>query len=74
MRKKVIILSLGLFLSCGFMHAQEAQTNTTQTSAEKSQPYNRERSNYIRTYENEMKQGNYQAGTEAGVKAVALYY
>ena len=77
MNKKVLILSLGLFLSCGFMHAQEAQMSALQQRAEASLKDNKTadaRYHFIRAYEEYMNKGNYQAGTECGVKAVALYY
>ena len=77
MKKKVLILSLGLFLSCGMMHAQEAQMSALQQRAETSLKDNKTadaRYHFIRAYEEYMNKGNYQAGTECGVKAVALYY
>ena len=77
MRKKVLILSLGLLLSCGFMHAQDAQMSALQQHAETSLKDKKTadaRYHFIRAYEEYMNKGNYQAGTECGVKAVALYY
>ena len=77
MKKKVLILSLGLFLSCGMMQAQEAQVSELQQRAETSLKDNKTadaRYHFIRAYEEYMNKGNYQAGTECGVKAVALYY
>ena len=77
MNKKVLILSLGLFLSCGMMQAQEAQVSELQQRAETSLKDNKTadaRYHFIRAYEEYMNKGNYQAGTECGVKAVALYY
>ena len=77
MNKKVLILSLSLFLSCGFMHAQEAQMSELQQRAETSLKEKKTadaRYHFIRAYEDYMNKGNYQAGTECGVKAVALYY
>ena len=77
MNKKVLILSLGLFLSCGLMHAQEAQMSELQQRAETSLKEKKTadaRYHFIRAYEDYMNKGNYQAGTECGVKAVALYY
>ena len=77
MKKRVLILSLGLFLSCGMMHAQETQMSALQQRAETSLKDNKTadaRYHFIRAYEEYMNKGNYQAGTECGVKAVALYY
>ena len=77
MNKKVLILSLSLFLSCGLMHAQEAQMSELQQRAETSLKEKKTadaRYHFIRAYEDYMNKGNYQAGTECGVKAVALYY
>ena len=77
MNKKVLILSLSLFLSCGLMHAQEAQMSELQQRAETSLKEKKTadaRYHFIRAYEDYMNKGNCQAGTECGVKAVALYY
>ncbi len=77
MKKKILILSIGLFLSCGFMHAQEAQMSELQKRAETSLKDDKiadARYHFIRAYEEYVSKGNYQAGTECGVKAVALYY
>ena len=77
MKKKILIFSLGLLLSCGIMHAQEVQKSELQQLAETSLKENKltdARYRFIRAYEDYMNKGNYQAGTECGVKAVALYY
>ena len=72
-----MILSLSLFLSCGLIHAQEAQMSELQQRAETSLKEKKTadaRYHFIRAYEDYMNKGNCQAGTECGVKAVALYY
>ena len=77
MKKRILIFSLGLFLSCGMMQAQEAQMSALQQRAETSLKDKKTadaRYHFIRAYEEYMNKGNYQAGTECGVKAVALYY
>ena len=77
MIKKVLTLLLGLFIACGVVSAQEAQISELQKRAENSLKENKPteaRYNYIRAYEDYMNKGNSQAGTECGVKAVALYY
>ena len=59
------------------MHAQETQMSALQQRAETSLKDNKTadaRYHFIRAYEEYMNKGNYQAGTECGVKAVALYY
>ena len=77
MNKKLLTLFLGLFLACGVVGAQEAQISELQKRAEASLKAKKNieaRYNYIRAYEDYMNNGNSQAGTECGVKAVALYY
>lgn len=77
MNKKVLILSLGLFFASCLVRAQETQKSELQQRAESSLKENKAidaRYNYIRAYEDYMNKGNYEAGTECGVKAVALYY
>ena len=77
MKKRILIFSIGLFLSCGMMQAQEAQMSALQQRAETSLKDKKTadaRYHFIRAYEEYMNKGNYQAGTECGVKAVALYY
>ena len=77
MNKKVLILSLGLFFACCLVRAQDTQKSELQQRAESSLKDNKTidaRYNYIRAYEDYMNKGNYEAGTECGVRAVALYY
>ncbi len=77
MIKKVLTLLLGLFIACNLVRAQEAQMSELQKRAETSLKENKTadaRYHFIRAYEDYMNKGNYQVGTECGVKAVALYY
>ena len=77
MIKKVLTLFLGLFFTCSIVSAQEAQMSELQKRAETSLKDNKTadaRYHFIRAYEDYVNKGNYQAGTECGVKAVALYY
>ncbi len=77
MIKKVFVLLVSLFLSCGLTYAQSTPKSALQQRAEtdaENGNVGSARFHYIRAFEDYINKGQTQQGVDCGVKATALYY
>lgn len=73
MNRKVLILLLSLFISCGIINAQEKGKSELQQRAEAATAISTARFLYIRAFEDYVNKGQIEQGVECGIKGASLY-